>query len=77
MVGRPAISFFDGFVLLNVFRFQIHLLPEWQVWGTFQICINPIWPSVKFDDRKLNITFDIINVEAYLDFHIGGMQLKL
>ena len=57
MIGMPTISFFDGFVLLKVFRLQIHLLPEWKHWGTFQMYINLIWPSVKFDDRKLNITF--------------------
>ena len=43
MVG--AVSFFDGFVLLKAFRSQIHLLPEWQLWGFFLICTNPRWPS--------------------------------
>ena len=63
MVG--TVSFFDGFVLLKASRIQIHLLPEWQLWGTFLICINPRWPSLKlYKIKKLNITFDITNVEA-------------
>ena len=48
MVGQSwYCKLFDGFVLLKASRIQIHLLPEWQLWGTFLICINPRWPSLK------------------------------
>ena len=48
MVG--TVSFFDGFVLLKASIIQIHLLPEWQLWGTFVSCINSRWPSLQFDE---------------------------
>ena len=29
-----------------------NLFTEWQLWGTFLICINPRWPSLKLYEIK-------------------------
>ena len=46
MVG--TVSFFDGFVLLKASRSQIHLLPEWQLWGFFFICVMSAYRGAIF-----------------------------
>ena len=42
-----TIRFFGDFVLVRCRRYQIQLLPVWQLWGESANCINPKWPPLK------------------------------
>ena len=42
-----TIRFFDDFVLVRCCRYQIQLLPVWQLWGESVNRINPKWPQLK------------------------------